>query len=450
LALVALGAGWLGSSATPSPADEMETIVNPLVDNTQMALMAVSQTTSPITFMLLEGWRQWGLALVDIDKTKEREAMAAAITTHALLQVDKSVRASTARAQYVLLKLKKDKEFYEDRYAGFRTPNYQPADEDEQRYFARYQRIVKVLDEHEKPVATTSAAALNAISTLRDAAAQGKFLLSSLERQNGYLMRAMQDYIGAINAAEKAAVELNETGATPRRQLRLIVTNKSPDLVFFVQIAARDGEGNYTIRDDTRFPEALPLYPAAPPEDLQIGVKGPRGVVPARVWFPVNPRDRVIIRVATMGATRDRIRFMPITGQQVQPDLNSLERKFHYLGYEAHVPAQTAPLISRWYATNETYSWQLRGGWAPGEPLPARISSSNSKELRDFGPALSTKDDQLTWELPASLQSAGDMGTLNAEVSGTAEFLKVGPTSQRQTTVNEAGKGGLSVLLEPW
>lgn len=63
-------------SLAPPPeqarADEFD-VVDPLIATTQQTLLALPSGAG--SFMFVEGWRQYALALMDIDKTKEREAM---------------------------------------------------------------------------------------------------------------------------------------------------------------------------------------------------------------------------------------------------------------------------------------------------------------------------------------------------------------------------------------
>ena len=127
-------------------ADEVDAIGNPLVDETQIMLMYVSPSTSGFSYIFLEGWRQWGLALVDISRDQERQAMLAAITTHAILQIDKSVRTSAASCEIILEKLREDMAHYEDRFPDFRTRRSPPTDEDDLRYYNRYRTIKEVVD----------------------------------------------------------------------------------------------------------------------------------------------------------------------------------------------------------------------------------------------------------------------------------------------------------------
>ena len=64
--ILAVVTATVAGDAPPARADAVDALVNPLVDATQLQLMAVSLTTSPMTFILLESWRQWGLAVVGL------------------------------------------------------------------------------------------------------------------------------------------------------------------------------------------------------------------------------------------------------------------------------------------------------------------------------------------------------------------------------------------------
>jgi len=439
----------------PAVADEVDAIGNPLVDDTQIMVMAVSPTTSFFSVTFLEGWRQWGLAMVDIAKDNERQAMLAAITTHAILQVDKAVRTSKASAETILEKLRGDLRHYEDRFPDFRTRRDPPTDPDDLRYYRRYQAIKQVLDNEGAALQKAADGAIGAIETLRTRLSGGKFILKSLESQNGFIMRAMNDYHARLTALDAAVTKLNESGASPRIALRAIIKNDSENLVFFVQIIPRTQDGKYDkVRADTRFPS--PIYPKQPPPSQQsVTPKGQRG--PNRAWFTIKPWDKIVIRVATMGPIRDKVRFQPITGSLVRPDLSSLERGFYWLGYNTKQPTRVVPIFTRLYSKQESYRWQFRGGWAPGESAndpafkPAADRKALQQALGHIWPGhTGFANARVEWILPSSMRSAVDLGSGYADVSGTTTYEKVGPTARQRSELKETGSGRLRLLIERW
>ncbi|HUT09388.1 MAG TPA: hypothetical protein VMY42_02740 [Thermoguttaceae bacterium] len=441
--------------AQQSSADEIDAIGNPLVDETQIMLMYVSPTTSGFSYAFLEGWRQWGLAFADISRNEERQAMLAAITTHAILQVDKSVRTSAAGSEIILQKLRDDQRYYEDLFPDFRTRLTPPTDADEQRYYGRYSAIKDVVDGPGQRLKQAAESAIAAIETVRTRLGQGGFILRSLESQNSFLMKAMNLYYQRLQELEKALTDLNESGASPRKHLRVIFKNESDNLVFFVQVMPRDNDGKYEkIREDTRYP--IPIYPNAPPASEQsVEPKQQRG--PNRFWFTVKPWDKIIARVATMGPIRDKVRFQPIVGNLVKPDLNSLERGFYWMGYNTKQPTKLVPIFTRLYSKQESYTWEFRGGWAPGESAndPTFSTGIDMKALQQglgyvWPGHVGFSGEQIEWVLPSSLDSAAEYGAGYADVSGTTTYQKVGPTVAQRDDLTESGKGRLRLLVEKW
>lgn len=366
--------------------------------------------------------------------------------------MDKGLHASSARALGLLDKTGRDAKFYEAKFPTFAKAGYQPTDDDEVRYFKKYQKVKAFLAANDAPMRAKAKNAAGALEQLRLRLAKGAFLLPSLRQQHEGLIPAIADYNKAIIHLEKAADELVDGGASPLQETRAVFTNKSPNLVFFIQIATRGKDGDYTIRRDTFYP--VPLYPAAPPKEQVVEPKQQRG--PKRLWFPVGPGDRVLLRVATMGPIRDQVRFKPVSGKSARPDVNTLERGFYYLGYEAFLPNQVAPLVSRWYPVEETYQWTFQGVWGKGEAFPPQLSSTEGKKLRAFGKELKLTNDAMQWDLPPG--EAAFNSLLNekvsqpwADVKGTANYIRVGPTSLKVSPLMpEEGAGEIRVLLERW
>jgi len=213
-----------------------------------------------------------------------------------------------------------------------------------------------------------------------------------------------------------------------------------------------DADGEYVLRPDTRYP--VPVYPNVSDEtedalkQLQIPPYGQRGAF--QTWLPLKLRDKIIVRVATMGQIRDRIHFMVIKGKNVSPDLNSLSRGFYYLGYQA-VRADGANIISRWYPVSETYTWQFSRGWSAGETANDPVLlSSEGKSMRGFGPELTFQNDRMEWIMPFGFVTAFELRLARADLAGKTDVLKVGPTSSHKTSLTEEGSGQFEMQLKTW
>jgi len=85
--------------------------------------------------------------------------------------------------------------------------------------------------------------------------------LPSLQADMRYMAVRMEPLNRAIDGIQRMAEQLYLDEHTPRKQFRGIFTNKSKDLIFFVQIQTLDADGEYVLRPDTRYP--VPVYPTS-------------------------------------------------------------------------------------------------------------------------------------------------------------------------------------------
>jgi len=444
------------SISTPAVAEDVGGVLPQLLVESEVMLLAVSPLSSPFTQPLLESWIAASLAFTYAQETQYRSNLSEMITTYNLLEVDKSVRTTAALSDRALKKLKDDVTFYVDKYPRFKDSGYAPNrddDPDAYRHFQHYQAIKKTYETQAEPLRAAAKDAIDAVDTLRVRSGTGKFYLSDLKKENGFLWGKMNALYKQLTYFEKNVTDLDDQGHSPKESLRVIIKNYAPNLVFFVQIAQPDGQGNFKVSDYTKYPIAV--YPKNPPQDMQsVDPKGPRG--PWRTWLPINTSDKIIIRVATMGPVRDRIRFLPIKGSDVRPHLDSLVRGYYYLAYETNVPERAAPLVSRWSPVNEQYSWKFDGEWEPlGDTAnDPKIFSTPGKELRGFGPQLTLTNDKLEWILLSDKESLLGRGSGNATIKGKTQYEWYGPAAAKPTgkpeILDEEGEGVLRVEIEKW
>ncbi len=481
---------------------QYEGVVAPAIDAGQTTLFALTfgKPSAAIIGPTVVFWETCRLNAMGYLSALENEQIAlskgdkggytaAAITTNTVKDLRFGVEGVIQSTKQTLVKLKADMKWYEDNISSrFANEGYEPTDADERRMWERYQSIKQALKRFEftalvrdennwtGPRVKKTMVIQDAEASFEKAANDCKAgLLEVLQRLNKaqYALTGMTDdsrFLGTRMEAlhqvafgvEQMALALNENGKTPRKQLRAVFTNQSKDMMFFIQIASLNDRGEYIPR-----PYLLSLYPDVSKEPaeslskLQIGgqPQGQRG--PSRAFVGLGVKDKVIVRAATMGLTRDRIRFMIPKGKYVRPDLNTLTRGYYYLGYEAALASGTT-LVSRWMSEKETYTWEIRGGWSAGntanDPL---LKNSSAEEIRAVGlgsylaPRLTMNNDRMEWILPAGLASAADLGRSWAEVRGTTVFNKIGPTTlgagaKSGGPITEEASGTIQMLLELW
>ena len=444
-------------------------IVEPTLAQLEPLVVVVSPLSSPFNLMLIEAWRLTALTYLGALESRVDNAMAKAITTNTVKNVRIGVEPAIQGGRSLIAKLKTDLKWYEDEF-GF-LPSFEPTDPTDREYWNHYQAIRKALEEFQYTVTLangeTEARVLKEAEKTLEAQAESvteglvqvsnklqkaSYGLPSLQADMKYMAIRMEPMNQTIDGIQRMAEQLYIDEHSPRKQFRGIFTNKSKNLIFFLQVETLNVNGEYVLRADTRYP--VPVYPNVSDEtqeslqQMQIAPFGPRGA--NATWMPLKLQDKIIVRAATMGQIRDRIRFMVIKGKNVSPDLNSLSRGYYYLGYQA-IRSDGANIVSRWYPVNESYSWHFSRGWGAGEtandPL---LISTDGKSIRGFGPDLTFLNDRMEWILPSGFATAFELKLARAEVSGSADILKVGPTAGDRNTLTETGSGQFEMQLKTW
>lgn len=424
-----------------------------------------------------------------------KDTLAIALTTNTVRDYRIAAEADVQGARHVLGKLKKDLRFFEDKYPGFAAAgdNFIPRRGAQATDWNNYSEIRKALKSftydrdnlqtgaRETVTLTDAETTLERhmahlreglsilITRLNQVATYDKdgrpvvvksYPLSALRSDSGFLKDRVAPLADTVFGIHVMAEQLFGLGKTPKNQLRAEFANTSRDMMFFIQVESRKPDGTYTLRPDTVYP--IPLYPdvaglsEAEKAQLQIEPRTRPGSNRGRTWayLPLNPRDRVVIRVATMGQVRDRIRFMVARGQTVSQDLNSVSRGFYYYGYQSDTPGGT--LISQWYPVDESYTWQFRGEWA-GTRDAAKIqgvqSTTDTRGLGAFGfTPLQLHNDRFFWLVPESMQIAASLEEATADVTGTGAFHKRGPRVSvgQPQVLTEQATGRVSMLVQAW
>lgn len=477
----------------------------------------IDYETSPVNTVLSMGpmlgaWGGYLLLSMETDRINNlsrmatldgqvKDAWAVALTTNTVKDYRVAAEADIQGARFMISKIKADVQFYENKYKDFKDAKdekYRPvnpaAATDFRIYWpirqalvhyeynrevvkdGRVQQEAATIDNAEATLEThvrafqaallTVIGRLNQVATTKDnkIVVTKSYGLSSLRVDRGYLQQPTADLRDTIFSISVMAEQLYALGKTPKNQLRATFVNTSKDLVFFIQVESWNTDGSYTLRPDTALPTVL--YPdvstlsAADKAKLQIqpvtNDNESRGHTVA--VLPVALRDHVIVRVATMGQLRDRIRFQPVRGGSVYPDLSSLSRNFYYLGYESETPQGVS--LSQWFPVEERYDWRFGGEWQMGGKITQLMTSTAEQisQFRPFSPwgeGLTLVNDRLQWQVPESIESARNLEGATADVSGTATFRKCGPSVTRPACTNfteTAGTGGsaLSMTVQVW
>lgn len=464
-----------------------EGVVDPLLDYGKVVLGGIGVMTglgmaAAYGLAILEVARLNSITLLAAFDAQVDTAMAIALTTNTIKDFKIAAAADINAARQVIRKLKGDLAIYEEQHPSFeRAPaGYAPSSPGErtdwQNYTAirdalkqyTYERVnvttqqqetVK-LDDAEVSLERDAKAVQEGLNYVLQRLTKVAYALPAVKTDSGYIAARLAPLRSTLFGINVMAEELSGKGQTPMRQLRLVLSNTSKDLVFLVQLEARQPDGTYVVRPDTQYP--IPIYPdvSGLGETEIAKLQTQPTVTPGRtrgrvqVWLPVNLRDRLLLRVATMGQVRDRIRFMPVRGGFAQPDLNSLTRTFYYFGYEAHTPQGTS--VSQWYPAQESYSWAFGGSWRPGEtandPKTRSSTPDEARRLRGFGPTLVLQNDRLEWVLPAGFETASQFKIATATVTGDTIYKKYGPNpvTSKPQDIPEHGAGVLSVELQRW
>jgi len=447
LAVVVLLAICLPTMAQPNvPADpDLDATISALILSLQFSPTAGNFLLMPLELGLM--FQQSMLMNYQLDAD---DALLTAWTTWTLVDMQRTLHQSVAGARHVVQKLESDIAWYEDEYSSFTLPNYEPDTTARARLYEKYTQLKAVVAELKPKVETAAGEVLNVFDEVRTRVNRGTYGRPSLKLDSRKIAEALLAYREVMAQADEELQEkVYKPRLTPERQLRLILTNDSPNLVFFFRISERDRDGAYPQpREDTK--SWVALYPRGMGVELEdrAGKKVPVAF-PNETWLPAKLMDQVEIRVATMGETRQRIRFMGIPlGGQIRPELDSLRRGFYYLGY--YVPQPPAKIISHYYPVDESYQWRFTGGWGAESPAPM---PTDITEFRDKAVPYPVKltGDHVAWHLPGFIDSVRAEPECIARVEGHAAFEKRGPrsTSPKQA-LSEDGSGTLTIMMETW
>ena len=449
LLVVAALLGTLGAitsaSAQPNVPTDMalETKINAIRE-----LLPTAPLLGPTLLPFVQATLHFQQSMLCCYKLQVDDALLTAWTTHTLLDIDKSLHQSIAAAKHIIQKLERDIAWYEDKYSRFTSPVFQAETSAEGRRYEKYQALKSFVAEYKPRIEAAGQNVMNVFAEIRQRINRGAYGNPSMRLDSARIATTLLAFQEEISAVEKAIDEkIYQPRVTPLRQIRLRFANDSPNLVFFVRISERDASGQYpTVRPDTK--EWVPIHP----KGNAVTISGPSGdqdvvTLPNETWLPAKLLDQVELRVATMGDVRQRIRFMqlPMSGQ-VRPDLQSLSRGFYFFAYE--VPQAYGKIVSHWYPTSETYKWYFTGGW--GAALPEYVPTDVSELKEDTRYDLSLTQDHVSWHVPGFLETITDDPECRAQVSGSANFQKKGPTSTNITDFAESGSGNLTITMELW
>lgn len=370
---------------------------------------------------------------------------------------------------------------------------------------------------------------------------RGGMLTKSAINSQHALVAAFADYVNeatlffdALATSEEVEVNLSRGKqrlpliATASEHLRVTVTNASKNLVFFVKVVPKpvaspggggassappcglemgQGRNLFQAREIRARRGWMPLFPKG--EALRVGAKdlmdlgapkaatgqtGPIGAgtqesekltgfdiqFPSSVWFPVEPGDQVLLRVATYGDQRKSVRWLNLRGEFHRPELEAVRRNFYYLGYEA-VYGLFRPHLNLLYSVQEEYQW---GDWSPAtgssvklpaEFKPAQVTRKSIDEFYgDYYEAppdrsakvpspiainnhqLDVRGDRYAWTVPSSPEALRLLNELPLEVNvtGWADFMHQTMaetlSSKPKKEPREQGAGILRFQLSKW
>jgi hypothetical protein len=485
-----LAAMFVAAAAAPAPAQATRArylaIQDPLTGAKESIGAMAGPAAGPLT-AFEEANRLEAMNIYSALETQVDNAQAVAVTTNYVKNLRVAVEPAIQGGNFLIAKLDKDVEWYEKRFPNFSKGVYDKTDPRERKAYETYQNIKIALDssyeyqvdvpdpkpDNPDAVRVENKVLVKARQTFKekakdvtdgllhvlDRAGKDHYSLESIKVDAKYMTERLEALHEVLFGLQQMADEFSKDG--PHAQLLATVTNQSDSLVFFVQVLRKDADGKYAVRPDTLYP--VVLYPdlrdaqgkVVPKKDLQIEPYGPRGA--SQLRLPMAPGDRLVVRVATMGQVRDKVRFTPIKGKQVSLDSTTLSRGFYYLGYE--VDTAQGHMLSRWYADDESYSWTLSPAWQNEESTKAlELGDSggkglDGKPLREFKEPMKLSKDRLEWTLPDTADKVTKLEDTSAEIKGTAHFvhqLRQGITVDKKTTETDEGKGKLKVFVELW
>jgi hypothetical protein len=241
-------------------------------------------------------------------------------------------------------------------------------------------------------------------------------------------------------ALERKAAELSDNGGAPRSELKVTVYNKTERMALAIYVKPKNKDLDPGTAGIMIYPEKIR------PED-QIEPKGVRpGGARGYSWVSASPEDEIWIRVMTLGARRDQVRFQIIGGKEVKMAPESLPRNFCRLDYGTNFPN---PIFTKWSVAKEEYAWSnFSGPWnVTGEP---KVISA-PRTLRDsFFAVANVANDTIAWKLP-DRDIVERLEELRASISGTTTWNRRGPrTTSVELNEEEKGSGLVAVRVEFW
>jgi hypothetical protein len=323
-------------------------------------------------------------------------------------------------------------------------------------------------------------------------------------------LQAAQRFEAEMFKPKESPNTLNINGSIERRmfkptadeQPRMEVENTSGNMVFFIRHVPKKEEpvrpGREWMPRTVARRGWMPIFPKGSTlnvsNKLATGVVPPREagsatsttsdavtaiVLPSQIWFPVQPGDLFEARVATYGPLRQTVRWLPIKGKALRPDIDALRRSFYYLGYEQPIASQFSDQATRLYSVSESYFWspfkkpwekvtisstedkgELYGAppWVTSFTPPSRIFDENGKKTE-----IKVTDDHMRWILPDTREELTALvdelkgqspPALTATVRGSARFMhSVGGlrlAGKKPQAMPEDGQGTLSIRMTRW
>jgi hypothetical protein len=560
VAILAGGGAIAQSPDLDVPIDQTRDLI---ASRLQLAAAVASGPAAPFVYTIGASLRIFGQSVLWIIALDVEAAVMQAWTVQSLLEIDRQIRDTVAYTGPMLAKICEDKIALENatRDAFMNRENEQTRARNE----ARLEAITRVLDDLRSPQFTSlpgkGAHLLKDFDGLRQRVLGGgvyarkpaapappppadndkpknpnnvlagegnavaAYFTPDMLNENWQLAKDLVGYVQIAQQLEGIAtstktigvpvngqrVDYNVTAGTDTH-LRLIITNQSADLVYFVRLqpgttpqpapptfrtpldpsnacapesAVAPGQGLDPMRVTYALPKAtadrwVAVYPEGStaaldkpktPQEQQptagAGTLGGNDTVdlmqvqlPSAVWLPARLGDVLEVRVATYGPERQKIRWMTLHSPHnlVRPEVSSgrgggtsIFRGFYYLGFEVAYDLANRSIV-RHYSTRESYNWKLTGLWEHA----AISSTQNVNELREASNAsfpLTLTNDRLSWTLPTDLTAIGSGQALAATVSGQADFAfrTVRIAGPNPGDVPETSKGGdLSILIQVW
>ena len=471
-----------------------------------MTALGQSLPTAAGTILLTSGdaWRVWLQGVLWIFHLDMEQAMMSAWTLQSLLQLDYQIRGMIRDHRQFVDKLTadaraindRDRENFRNRASAEETAATAAIADAIERRLPVIRRMTEQLDAKGKELTNQfdklRAGIVTGVKSRQVAAGPPKpddpnavvlqpslvtsYFTPQMIGENWALARLMAEYTQLVADLEAEMlkpqqVRVNVNGQfsdrevlpSARQHVRLVMVNESSNLIFFV----RSGPPPTGFSPGTTGAQSWkPLYPKGATARLQkpqtpagqgdIGAGAPPPAstsaidlqLPNYMWLPVKPGDPIEIRVATYGDIRHRIRWMPVRGKYVRPDIGSMYRGFYYLAYE--IPSVNGAMYSQTFSQEERYQWSLTGLWESGKRFDVtrkedlRVDASVAPDI----PRLTR--DHLAWEIPKDLQEIDANPILTATVDGSTTFRFRTKTINPGVDTEEIGRGTLSITMQIW